>query len=114
MAMGTTEDPTLVVDTTAPVEPDHDEPDQIVDLSLPFVQFRIEEDEGDLVIVASDGETEAIFGPGLGGIDSQINGAERAAEMFARYVDLLRVRRGDPQPLETPVLVQPPVNAPGW
>jgi hypothetical protein len=76
-----------------------DQPSVTARISLPFMQCRIYEEGGDLHLAAGDGETEVDFGPGLGNLNSQINGAERLADMATRYVELLRVRRGDRRPL---------------
>lgn len=88
------------------------EPSDVVTLAFPFLAIRIERDGDDLLVVASDGET-AVFAPGLGGtVNVLIDRASGVAEVFTRYVEMLRVRCGDKRPLVTPddEPVEPPVN----
>lgn len=98
-----------------------DVPESVVSLDLRTLRAHVTNDDGDLVIVASDGDITVTFEPGVGGDwASAARNAEHAAEAFLAYAELLRVRRGDPQPLtpepvaDLPAVAGPAINALGW
>jgi hypothetical protein len=66
----------------------------IVTIDLRAVRVRIEECEGDLVLLVDDGDIEVEFGSGIGGTFEQaIFGAERLAGTALAYAHALRDRR---------------------
>jgi hypothetical protein len=77
-------------------EDDEDDEDlgPIVTIDLRAVRVRIEECEGDLVLLVDDGDIEVEFGSGIGGTFEQaIFGAERLAGTALAYAHALRDRR---------------------
>jgi len=71
----------------------------IVTIDLRAVRIRIEECEGDLVLLVDDGEIEVEFGSGIGGTYEQaIFGAERLASTALAYAHALRERRPNRPP----------------
>jgi hypothetical protein len=71
----------------------------IVTIDLRAVRIRIEECDGDIVLLVDDGEIEVEFGSGLGGAFEQaILGAERLASTALAYAQALRGRRPNRRP----------------
>ena len=71
-----------------------DDPGPIVTIDLRAVRIRMEESDGDLVLLVDDGDIEVEFGSGVGGTFEQaILGAERLASTALAYSQALRVRR---------------------
>ena len=71
----------------------------IVSIDLRAVRIRIEEVDGDAVLLVDDGEIEVEFGSGLGGTFEQaILGAERLASTALAYAEVLRRRRPNRKP----------------
>jgi len=78
---------------------DDDDLGPIVSIDLRAVRIRIEEIDGDAVLLVDDGEIEVEFGSGLGGTFEQaILGAERLASTALAYAEVLRRRRPNRKP----------------
>jgi hypothetical protein len=81
------------------VSDDDDDLGPIVSIDLRAVRVRIEEIDGDAVLLVDDGEIEVEFGSGLGGTFEQaIFGAERLASTALAYAEALRGRRPNRRP----------------
>jgi hypothetical protein len=80
--------------------PDDDEDlGPIVNIDLRAVRIRMEECDGDLVLLVDDGEIEVEFCSGVGGTFEQaILGAERLAGTALAFAQALRCRRPNRAP----------------
>lgn len=103
------------------VDDSTDVPESVVSLDLRALKAFVANDDGDLVIIATDGDITVTFEPGVGGDwASAARNAELAAEQFLAYAGLMRVRCGDPRPLtpepveDLPAAAGPAINALGW
>jgi hypothetical protein len=82
------------VERTNAVDEDNDDLGPVVTVDLRAVRIRMQECEGDLVLLVDDGDVEVEFGSGVGGTFEQaIFGAERLASTALAYAQALRGRR---------------------
>jgi hypothetical protein len=66
----------------------------IVTIDLRAVRIRMEECDGDLVMLVDDGDVEVEFGSGMSGsFEQAIFGAHRLASTALAYAEALRGRR---------------------
>lgn len=66
----------------------------IVTLDLRAIRVRIEETDGDLVMLVDDGDVQVEFGTGLCGTWEQaILGAQQVASIALAFAEALRTRR---------------------
>jgi hypothetical protein len=87
-----------IVERTIAVDED-DDLGPIVTIDLRAVRIRMQECEGDLVLLVDDGDVEVEFGSGVGGTFEQaIFGAERLASTALAYAQALRGRRPNRPP----------------
>jgi hypothetical protein len=74
--------------------PEDEELYPIVTLDLRAIRARLEETEGDLVMLVDDGDFQVEFGSGLCGTWEQaILGAQRVASTALAFAEQLRLRR---------------------
>jgi hypothetical protein len=73
---------------------DDDELSPIVTLDLRAIRTRLEETDGDLIMLVDDGDVQIEFGSGLCGTWEQaILGAQRVASTALAFAEALRRRR---------------------
>jgi hypothetical protein len=76
----------------------------VVTIDLRAVRIRMQECEGDLVLLVDDGDVEVEFGSGVGGTFEQaIFGAERLASTALAYAQALRGRRPNRPPKQVAI-----------
>jgi hypothetical protein len=81
------------------VSDDDEDLGPIVTIDLRAVRIRMEECDGDLVLLVDDGEVEVEFGSGVGGTFEQaILGAERLGSTALAFAHALRGRRPNRAP----------------
>jgi len=77
-----------------PVNEDDEELAPIVTLDLRAIRTRLEEADGDLIMLVDDGDVQVEFGSGLCGTWEQaILGAQRVASTAMAFAEALRERR---------------------
>jgi hypothetical protein len=88
--------------------PDREHPEPLVNVDLRELNAFVADEDGDLVVVVSDGDHAITFEPGVGrNLDAAIKGAETGAEALLLFADMLRTRRGDRKPISQRVPATP-------
>jgi hypothetical protein len=93
------------------VDEDDEDLGPVVTIDLRAIRIRMQECEGDLVLIVDDGDVEVEFGSGVGGTFEQaIFGAERLASTALAYARALRGRRPNRPPKQVAI---PTTEGPG-